>query len=211
MPASTPILLLGAGGHARACIDVIEQGRQFKVGGLMGLPQEIGLQVLGYPVLGTDEDMPALLDRYTHALVAVGQIKTPDLRIRLFALLEQSNCEIPAIVSPHAYVSPHAAVGAGTIVMHGTIINAGAVVGRNCIINSQALIEHDAVIEDHCHVATAAVINGGVRVGAGTFIGSNSCVKQCVDIGERCLIGMGQNVIADCKKGASIPASKEPT
>lgn len=211
MSASTPILLLGAGGHARACIDVIEQGGHFRVGGLMGLPQEIGSQVLGYPVLGTDEDMPALLGKYTHALVTVGQIKTPELRMRLFALLEQSNCKTPAIVSPQAYVSPHAVVGAGTIVMHGAIINAGAMVGRNCIINSQALIEHDAVIEDHCHIATAAVINGGVRIGTGTFIGSNSCVKQYISIGERCLIGMGQNIIADCNKGIRIPALKEPT
>ena len=29
------IILIGAGGHARACIDVIELSRQFKVAGLI--------------------------------------------------------------------------------------------------------------------------------------------------------------------------------
>lgn len=206
-----PILLVGAGGHARACIDVLEQEGRFAVTGLVGLPDEVGTRILGYPVLGTDADLPALLDDYTHALVTVGQIKTPEPRMRFFDLLQQSGCVLPLIVSPCAYVSPHARLGAGTIVMHGAVVNAGAVVGRNCIVNSQSLVEHDAVIADHCHIATAAAINSGVHIGAGTFIGSNSSVRQCIKIGERCLIGMGQRVLADCAAGTHMPSPKRPS
>ena len=203
-----PTLLVGAGGHARACIDVIEQEGRFVVAGLLGLPHEVGTQILGYPVLGTDADLPALLGDYAHALVSVGQIKTPESRIRLFDLLEQSGCALPVIVSPRAYVSRHATLGAGTIVLHGAVVNAGAVVGRNCIINSQSLVEHDAVIGDHCHIATAVAINSGVRIGAGTFIGSNSSVRQGTNIGERRLIGMGQRVLTDCGTGTHMPTPK---
>jgi sugar O-acyltransferase (sialic acid O-acetyltransferase NeuD family) len=199
------ILLVGAGGHARACIDVIEQGGRFVVKGLVGLPDEVGSRILGYKVLGVDEDVPMLLRDCANALVAVGQIKTPDPRMRFFDQLQQSGCVLPVIVSPQSYVSPHAKLNAGTIVMHGAVVNAGAVVGRNCIINSQSLVEHDVAIADHCHVATAATINSGVCIGAGTFIGSNSSVRQCVNIGERCVIGMGQQVIADCEAGISMP------
>ena len=209
--SKAPILLAGAGGHARACIDVLEQEGRFAVTGLVGLPHEVGTRILDYPVLGTDADLPALLGDYTHALVTVGQIKSPEPRIRLFDLLEQVGCALPVIVSPRAYVSPRATLGAGTIVMHGAIVNAGAVVGRNCIINSQSLVEHDAVIADHCHIATAAAINSGVRIGAGTFIGSNSSVRQCTNIGERCLIGMGQRVLADCESGTRMPQLKRPS
>ena len=205
-----PILLVGAGGHARACIDVIEQEGRFAVAGLMGLPHEVGTRMLGYPVLGTDADLQVLLDDCAHALVSVGQIKTPGPRMRLFDLLEQSGYVLPAIVSPRAYVSPHATLGAGTIVMHGAVVNAGAVVGRNCIINSQSLVEHDAVISDHCHIATVVAINSGVHIGAGTFIGSNSSVRQRINIGEHCLIGMGQRVLADCEAGTWMPVPKRP-
>jgi sugar O-acyltransferase (sialic acid O-acetyltransferase NeuD family) len=204
-----PILLVGAGGHARACIDVIEQEGRFVVAGLVGLPHEVGTRIFGSAVLGTDADLPALLGDYAHALVSVGQIKIPEPRMRLFDLLEQSGCALPVIVSPRAYVSRHATLGAGTIVLHGAVVNAGAVVGRNCIINSQSLVEHDAVIGDHCHIATAAAINSGARIGAGTFIGSNSSVRQCINIGERCLIGMGQRVLADCEARTQIPPSRE--
>lgn len=199
------ILLVGAGGHARACIDVIEQEGCFAVKGLVGLPGEVGSKILDYPVLGVDEDLPILLRTCPNAMIAVGQIKTPEPRIRLFELIQQNSYELPAIVSPHAYVSPHATLDAGTIVMHGAVINAGAVVGKNCIINSLCLIEHDVVIADHCHIATAATVNSGANIGARTFIGSDSSVRQSINIGERCLIGMGQQILSDCGAGVSIP------
>lgn len=203
-----PILLLGAGGHARSCIDVIEQESRFSVVGLVGLYDEVGTHILGYPVIGTDEDLPSLLKVYNHVLVSIGQIKTSELRMRLFNLLMQNNCKLPVIVSPHSFVSPHATLGLGTIVMHGAVVNANAVVGQNCIINSKALVEHDVVIADHCHIATMAVINSGVYIGSGTFVGSNSSVRQSVNIGERCLIGMGQRVLADCEGGTHMPSLK---
>jgi sugar O-acyltransferase (sialic acid O-acetyltransferase NeuD family) len=203
-----PILLVGAGGHARACIDVLEQEGRFAVAGMVGLAHEVGTRILGYSVLGTDLELAALLGKYAQALVSVGQIKTPEPRLHLFDLLVKSGCALPAIVSPRAYVSPHASLGAGTIVMHGAVVNAGAVVGRNCIINSQSLIEHDVEIADHCHIATSSAINSGVRIGAGTFVGSNSSVRQGISIGERCVIGMGQQVIADCANGAQLPPPK---
>ncbi|MDP1604371.1 MAG: acetyltransferase [Legionella sp.] len=206
-----PILLLGAGGHARASIDVIEQEGQFAIGGLIGVPEEVGGEIFGYPVLGTDADLPALRHQYDFALVTIGHIKTPQFRIRFFDALIREGYELPIIVSPHAYVSPRATLGAGTMVLHGAIINAGVRIGRNCIINSQALVEHDVMIADHCHISTAAAVNSGVSIGAGTFIGSNASVRQCLTIGENSLIGMGQRVLADCAAGSQLPAIKELT
>jgi sugar O-acyltransferase (sialic acid O-acetyltransferase NeuD family) len=206
-----PILLIGAGGHARVCIDVIEQEGRYAVAGLVGLADQVGDRILGYPVLGVDADIPALRKNYACALVAVGQIKTPELRIRLFGLLEQMGFTLPTLVSPRAYVSKHAKVGAGTIVMHNAIVNAGASIGYNCILNSQSLVEHDAVIGDHCHISTAAIINGGAHVGRGTFIGSGSIVREMTRVGERSVIGMGQRILGNCESGTWVPLGKEPS
>src|SRR3569833_2867695 len=100
---SPEILLIGAGGHAAACIDVIEQHSEFSVAGLTGSAAEVGRRIFGYPVLGTDAELPALLRRHPNALVAVGQIKTPDIRIRLFEHLVQLGATLPIIISPRAY------------------------------------------------------------------------------------------------------------
>ena len=176
--------------------------------GLIGLQPEVGTTILGYQVLGSDVDLPELAAKYSCAVVTVGQIKTPDTRIRLFDMLRRTGCSIPSIISPHAYVSPHASIGDGSIVLHGAVVNAGSVVGVNCILNSQSLVEHDAVIGDHCHIATGAVVNSSVHIGAGTFLGSGSTVRQCLQIGERCVIGMCQRILGDCPAGTRLPPHK---
>lgn len=191
------LILIGAGGHARACIDVIEHSNEFQIAGLVGLPEELGEEYSGYRVIGTDATLDELRARYQRALVTVGQIETPRLRERLYYRAVELRFELPSIVARDAFVSRSAAIGLGTIVMHGAIVNAGARVGSNCIVNTRALIEHDALVEDHCHISTAAVLNGGVRVGPGSFIGSGSVIKQGVSVGSGCLIGMACSVRHD--------------
>lgn len=201
------ILLAGAGGHARACVDVIECEGRFTIAGFLGTAHEVGTTVIGYPVLAADDAVPLGIADF--GLVAVGQIKSPEIRMRLFDLLRGSGLRMTTIVSPRAILSRHASVGVGTIVMHGAVVNAMASVGDNCIINSQALVEHDAVVGDHCHIATGAILNSGVRVGDGAFIGSGAMVRQGVRIGERCIVGMGQRVLTDCSPGSQLPPTQE--
>jgi sugar O-acyltransferase (sialic acid O-acetyltransferase NeuD family) len=205
------ILLLGAGGHARACIDVIELEGRFAIAGLVGMAEEIGTSVLGYPVLGADSDIPDLLVQHSFGVVSIGQIKTPELRIRLYEQIVRGGQCPSAIVSPRSYVSPHARVGSGTVILHGAVINAGAVIGQNCIVNSQSLVEHDAVIGDHCHIATGARVNSGVRIGNGSFIGSGCTIRQGLVIGRNCVIGMGLSVLKDCVDGTQLPAKRKST
>jgi sugar O-acyltransferase (sialic acid O-acetyltransferase NeuD family) len=191
------LLLIGAGGHAEACIDVIEQEDKFRIIGLVGSPVEVGTHVLGYEVLGSDDVLSELLSISQYALVAIGQIGTNDLRSKLFSEIINIGFLSPIVVSPMAYVSPHAVVGKGTVVMHRATINAGARIGDNCIINSHALIEHDVVVEDHCHIATSATINGGSTVGKSSFVGSGTTIRELITIGQSCSIGMGISVRHD--------------
>lgn len=191
------LILIGAGGHARACIDVIEEQNCFEIAGLIGFSWELNDRHLGYPVIGTNEDLPRLINIHKYALIAIGQIHTAESRTELYSLVKKLGFQIPIIVAPSAHVSRHASIGAGTIIMHGAIINAGASIGENCIVNCQALIEHDSIIQDNCHISTGAVINGGVFIGSGSFVGSNSAIMQGIKIGSNCLIGMGSSVSND--------------
>jgi sugar O-acyltransferase (sialic acid O-acetyltransferase NeuD family) len=189
------LILFGAGGHARACIDVIEQQDQYQIVGLVGLPEELHSQHLGYEVIGTDDDtLVQLAKTIPYALIITGQIQTAKLREHLYQQANECGFKMPVIISPTAYVSRHATVGAGSIVMHGAIVNAGARVGNNCIINSRSLLEHDTTVDDHCHISTGAILNGGVSVGAGSFVGSGCIVKQGLSIGRDCLVGIGLTV-----------------
>ena len=70
------LILIGAGGHAKACIDVVELEGKYKIVGLIGNDTELDNKVLGYPVIGTDKDLPKISKEFQYALIAIGQIKT---------------------------------------------------------------------------------------------------------------------------------------
>ena len=65
------ILLVGGGGHCIACIDVIETEGVYDIRGIVSatVPTE---NLLGYPEIGTDNDLPQLLRSSNLALVTVG-------------------------------------------------------------------------------------------------------------------------------------------
>jgi sugar O-acyltransferase (sialic acid O-acetyltransferase NeuD family) len=184
------IILVGGGGHCVSCIDVIEQDGKFQIAGIVDVKKG-GDQVLGYPVLGGDDDLPSLRKTYEYALVTIGQIKTPITRMKLYQRLTLLGFNLPSIISPRAYVSKHAVIRDGSIIMHDVLINAQAEIGNNCIINTKALIEHDSKIGSHCHISTGAIINGGVTVGHGTFVGSNAVVRESVQINENFFVRSG--------------------
>lgn len=203
------LVLIGAGGHAHSSIDVIEQEGKFRIAGLVGVTEEVDSRVLNYDVIGTDADLDELAARFKYALITLGQIASPEDRIRLFDLSVKAGFALPTIIAPSAYVSPHATIGAGTIVMQGAIINADAVVGRNCIINSRSLIEHGSQVADHCHVSTGAILNGNTSIGIGSFIGSGATLKEGISVGSRSLVGMGLSLRHDLSENSRYLGMKK--
>ncbi len=189
-----PILLIGGGGHCKSCIDVIELDGRFSIAGIVDRPQKVNMSVLGYPVIGADDDLPGLIVRFSTVLITLGQLESPIRRVELFEYVKSIGGTFPVIRSPLSYVSAHAEVGEGTIIMHGAVVNAGAKIGKNCIINSKALVEHDAVVESNCHIATGAIVNGGVVIGYESFVGSGSVTRQAVSISPRSFIKAGSVV-----------------
>ena len=176
------ILLIGGGGHCKSVIDVIEQEGKYKIAGIIDKKELLGQEILGYKIIGCDDDLEELFLKYKYALVTVGHIKSNSLRVKLFTFLKKIGYELPVVVSPLAYVSRHATVEEGTVVLHHALVNANATVGANCIVNTKALIEHDATIAEHCHISTDTVINGGVVVKANSFVGSNVTTKEYIEV-----------------------------
>ena len=191
------IVLIGGGGHCKSCIDVIEQEGKYQIAGIVDVAEKVHQKILGYEIIGTDEELPFVAKQYSSFLITIGQIRSAQKRVLIFNSLKEMGARFPVIFSPLSYVSKHATVAKGTIVMHHALVNAGAKVGANCIINTKALIEHDAVVEDNCHIATAAIVNGGVKIKSGTFFGSNAVTMGYVTVGEKSFINCGAKVQCD--------------
>jgi len=207
----TPLILIGGGGHCRSAIDVIESRDEFCIKGIVD--DRLSGEIFGYPILGGDAVLPEILSDVPYALVTVGQIRSPQIRISLYEYLLRLGYGLPTIIAASARISKYSNIGAGSIVMHGAVVIAGAAIGPNAIINNQALIDHDCIVGANCHISTGVRLNGGVMVGDDCFIGSGTIVREGVQIGAGSFVPMGSLVTQDLSQnsiliGATKVASK---
>ncbi|MBD3611629.1 MAG: acetyltransferase [Hydrogenovibrio crunogenus] len=189
-----PVLLIGGGGHCASVIDVIEATEQFEIKGIVEAENAQNTSLLGYPVVGTDEDLDVLLSETPHCVLTVGQVKTAVLRQMLYEKVKRHGGILPTIISPFARVARSAKLGEGCVVMHHALVNSCASIGHNCIINTHALVEHHALVGNHCHISTGAILNGAVEVGNNCLVGSGAILLQDIQVTSQTVLGAGSVV-----------------
>lgn len=191
------LILLGGGGHCKACIDVVEQEGTYEIVGILDREDLVGQEVLGYKIIGTDKDIAKYIALSHSFLLTMGQIKSSRIRKDLFHNLEHREARLATVISPKAYVSRHAQIGRGTIVMHNVFVSAAVSIGENCILNTGCNIEHESIVGGHTHISTYAIVNGNSQIGDQVFIGSNATISNGVTLGNDVVIGAGSVVIRD--------------
>lgn len=195
---SRNLILLGGGGHCKSVIDVAESAG-YTILGILDKPETVGQEVLQYSVIGTDDEIPAFVDK-AEFLITVGQIKSNSIRKKLTTLVKNAGGKFATVIADDACVSKYARIGEGTVVMHKAVVNADAKVGAQCIINTMADIEHDAKIGDFCHISTTAVVNGDVSVGDNVFIGSQAVIHNGKNIASDIIVAAGTVVSKNLAK-----------
>jgi len=190
------MVIAGAGGHARVLIEAVRTQGRWIVAALTD-PIVQG-QVMGVPVVGTDQELPRLCQQgLTAALVGVGSVRRPTVRVQLYDRLREIGFVLPSVCHIRSTVSPTAELGAGTVVLAGAVVNAQAVLGRNVIVNTGAVVEHDCTIGDHVHIAPRAVLGGDVVVEPQAHVGMGAIVLEGRRIGAGTVVGAGAVVNRD--------------
>ncbi|MBP6385389.1 MAG: acetyltransferase [Pseudarcicella sp.] len=198
------LVLIGGGGHCKSCIEVIESTKEYEIIGILEKnTTDIQSDVLGYPILGDDELIPTMIQQNCVFLITIGQIKSANLRIKLFDTIKNNGGELVTIIAPTAYVSSKTKIAEGTIIMHHAFVNTGVEIGTNCIVNTKAVLEHEVKVGNNCHISVNAVLNGAVEIGDNCFVGSNAVFYQTVSIVSNTLIGAG-SVVAKSLKNDGI-------
>jgi len=197
------LVILGAGGHARAVGDLAEA---------------CGWTVVGFTdrsapegrALGGDDDLPRLI---RSAMIDAGVVGVGNTalqrRAELFDRLRESRLAAATLIHPRATVSSSARVGQGAVVFPAAVLGAGVTVGDNAVMYSAAVAEHDCRLGDHVYVSPGAILSGAVVVEVGAFIGAGAVILPGVTIGKQAVIGAGAVVLADVHAGetvAGVPA-----
>ena len=197
---AAPLVVIGAGGHARVVIDAIEKEGRFAVAGVLDDAASPGTEFLGYRILGGREviDQPGTPRR---AVVAIGAAAA---RGAWLAHLMDLGYELPVVVHPRAEVGRGVELGAGTVLLAGAVVNTGARLGRGVIVNTGASVDHDCLLGDLVHVAPGARLAGNVRVGQRAHIGIGACVIQGLELGADVIVGAGAAVVNTIPAGTTV-------
>jgi UDP-perosamine 4-acetyltransferase len=194
----TPVVLLGAGGHAKVVLDLL-QALDRQVIGVCdpGLADQGILQWRDLPVLGSDEAVEQHHPDSIELANGTGSLPGNHLRRRLHAQFTRQGYRFATLIHPSAIFGSGIELGQGVQIMAGVIVQADTHIGDDVILNTGARIDHDGEIGNHVHIAPGAVLSGDVRVADGCHIGSGVVIIQGVRLGRGAVIGAGTTVLSD--------------
>ena len=195
------IIVVGAGGHAKVLIDIIEEQGQYHIIGISDLQMGVGKQFAGYPILGGNEVLKFYFNKgVRNAVNGVGGYRDNVNRSKVFKALKEIGFNFPPIIHPSAVISKSITMGEGCVVFPGVSINTAVDVGANVIIATNASIDHDTNVGDHVLISAGVTIGANVFIEEGTLFALGSKVISGVSISRDTVVGAGAVVTKSIKE-----------
>lgn len=208
--ANSQIIIYGAGGHAKAVMEMVQAIGAFRIAGILDDNAALtGNSVLGIPVLGTRDILPQLIEKGIRlAANGVGGIIDINIRMKLFDLLAGYGFAFPILRHPRATLEPSAQVYDGVQVFANAYVGSSAILHEKCMINTGAIVSHDCEIGSFTHIAPGAMLAGHVHVGEKALVGMGVTTMIGIKIGSGARVGNGAVLLADVPDRAIVPAGK---
>jgi sugar O-acyltransferase (sialic acid O-acetyltransferase NeuD family) len=198
-----PIIILGAGGHAKVIAEVLRLSN-VKIHGFVTPDLEAGTEFFGATILGDD----AVIFNYSADEIqlanGVGALPGQFLRWALASAMRKKGYRFTTIVHQSTVVATDVVLEEGVQLMAGVVIQPGTTVGRDTIINTGTIIDHDCCIAENCHLAPGVVSSGGVEIGKNVHVGTGVKIIQGVNIGEASMIAAGSTIYKDVPAGMLV-------
>lgn len=199
-----PVIILGAGGHAKVLIDALRLQSIEILGIADADPNKTCQLLLGVPVLGDDDEVMKYPVDSIRLVNGVGSVRVNPRRRQLFEHFKSKGYRFASVVHPSAIIAIDVVLSEGAQIMAGVVVQAGCHVGINAVINTGSVVDHDCRVGDHAHIAPGVTLSGGVRVGGAAHIGAGATVIQGIQIGLNSLVAAGAVVIRDVRDGATV-------
>ena len=151
------IVLVGAGGHAKSCINLIEKINEFKIIGLTDSRKKGYL--LNYKILGDD----TILDQK---------------KFRNIDLSKFSKIGPGTMIMGNTFVNAGASIGENCIINNNSLIEHDVKIGNNSQISTSVTINGSCKIGSNCFIGSGTIIKNNVKIKNNTFIKMASIIKK---------------------------------
>lgn len=203
VPTMKPLVIIGAGGHGRETLDVVEAvnavAPTYEFQGFLAESADAALlERRQARLLGTVEWL-ALHD--TTYVIGIG---ASEVRRRIDAAIASYGREACVLVHPLASLGSDLRLAPGVILAAGARVTTNVSLGRHTHLNVNAVVSHDCVIGDYVTLSPGVLVNGNVTLGDGVFLGTGAIVLPGVEVGDGAVIGAGAVVTADVGPGQTV-------
>ena len=200
-----PVIILGAGGHAKVIIDILSQ-RKTKILGVASLNNSKKVNY-DYKIF-SDEEVIANFDSQEVNLVnGLGSLPNDNKRYELSKKYLDFGFKFITIIHTSSIISKDTDILDGAQIMAGAIIGPGSKVGEGTIVNSQSSIDHDCEIENYSHICPGVVCSGNVRIGSFVHISTGVSIINNINIGDNSIIYPGVTLLKDVPKNSIVRSS----
>lgn len=202
------IVIISSRGCAKEVVFLLEENNRIqKEWNILGFVDHTDeTQVMGYPVLGTDE----WLKSYPGEISAVCATGNPSLRKKIMDKFRDCpHISFPTIISRHALIGEKNVIGRGCVICSGTTVTVDVNLGEFVTLNIGSTVCHESVIGDFVTINPGVNISGNVEIGQLTEIGVGAKIIQGIRIGQKSVLGAGAVVIRDIPEGCTavgVPA-----
>ena len=198
------LVILGAGGHGRETLDIVEAinvaSPTWNFRGFVDDGDVVAdrLERRKAEVIGGTAAMEDLDAAY---VVGIG---SSSVRAELDAQLSGWGREAVTLVHPLASIASDNRIGDGVLVAAGARVTTNVTLGRHVHLNVNVVVSHDCVVGDHSTLSPGVHLNGEVRLGERVFLGTGAIVTPGISIGDDALIGAGAVVVQDVPDGVTV-------
>lgn len=203
------MLVIGAKGHAKEIIDIIDNnGIITFFDNITTPPLHIFLNT--FKVLNSfDQLTDYFLKNDPKFCLGIGGTK---IRQEIANKIKSHGGQLTTITAHNASIGQYdVAIGKGCNIMKNVMISNSVIIGEGVLINYGASVHHDVSIGNYCEISPGAMLLGRCKIGNYTSIGAGAIILPDIKIGNNVIIGAGAVVtknIESNSKVIGIPAKK---
>lgn len=181
------LLLVGAGGHARAIAEALA-ATQSPIDSYVDPRPNSWLNAR---YLSSDAETETLPSEYF--VLGIGGTSPEQLARRhaIFLRYRERGWTPRTVIHSTAVISMQTQMGEGCIILARAVIQPATRLGEAVIVNTGAIVEHNSSVGVGSHVAPGAIVLGGCKVGAACMIGAGALVLAGAEVPDRTLVPAG--------------------
>ncbi|MBT8186003.1 MAG: NeuD/PglB/VioB family sugar acetyltransferase [Eudoraea sp.] len=192
------IVIIGPSGHGSVVLDCIEKENKYNLIGFVDSFKNKGFKQNGYEVLGTENELPYLIEKYNliGGIVAIGDNWTRSKVVEKVSKIAPS-FQFITTIHPNTIIGKNVTIDEGTVIIPGAIVNANSFIGKHSIINTKSTLGHHGYMSEFTSLASGVCTGGNFALGAFSAISLGANIIENITIGPHTVVGAGSLVIKD--------------